>query len=231
MAMSAHTVVRRTPSQSLGRRLPVRRAVGPKEDRIVAPPLETLSVGWRGALDAADRALRAARWQVPSAELVELEKRLREERTATARLLEAVARTRGNSDPFIHLMVARSQLKPLLGLPRDVGACVFDLDTLIIGGPAAHASAWADTFGELIAGWPVRAGESLAHFDPRTDYPLYMHGRPRLEGIRGFLASRGIRLPEGTPDDRPGSVSVNGLANRKQRVLLQYLDEHGMTAF
>src|SRR6476469_6866781 len=60
---------------------------------------------------------------------------------------------------------------------------------------------------------------------------MYRHGRPRLEAIRAFLGSRGIRLPEGSADDRPGSASVNGLANRKQEVLLRYLDQHGLTAF
>jgi beta-phosphoglucomutase-like phosphatase (HAD superfamily) len=229
-AMSASTIATRRSGSTLGRRLPVRsRAAG--KPQVLAFPLEKLSAGWRGALDAADRALQAAAGQLPAAEVLELRKRMNEERASTARVLDSVARTRGNTDPFVRLMVARSQLKALLGLPNDVTGCVFDLDGLLIGGAAAHAYAWTETFDELVEGWPIRAGESLGSFDPRTDYPMYMHGRPRLGAIRAFLASRGIRLPEGDANDCPGTSTVHGLANRKQQVLLGYLDEHGVTAF
>ncbi len=229
--MSAVTVANVVAGMSLGRALPVHATRSPTTPRVVAMPLETLSARWRGALDAADRANRAAAGQLSPAEMVDLGKRLRDERAATARLLESVARARGSSDPFVHLMVPRSQLKSLLGLPAPVAACLFDLDALLVGSATAHASAWTETFDELTASWPIRAGESVASFDPRIDYPLHMHGRPRLEGIRAFLASRGIRLPEGGAGDRAGTESIHGLANRKQQLLVRYLDEHGMSAF
>ena len=230
-AMSALTVGKRTPGVSLGRALPVGPPQVSRRPTVVAVPLERLSAGWRGVFDAADRACRAARSQLPPAEVTEIGKRLRDERAATARLLQSVARASGTDDPVLHLMVPRSQLKPLLGLPTDVGACVFDLDALLVGSATAHARAWTETFDELIEAWPIRAGEGVAPFDPHIDYQLHMHGKPRLEGIRAFLAGRGIRLPEGDATDRPGAASVHGLANRKQQVLLRYLDEHGMTAF
>jgi len=230
-AMSAPTVAKRTPGASFGRVLPVGPPHVSRRPTVVAAPLESLSAGWRGAFDAAERALRAATGQLPPSELAELEKRLRDERASTAHLLQSVAHVRGKDDPFLHLMVPRSQLKPLLGLPTDVGACVFDLDALLVGSATAHACAWTETFDELIESWPIRAGESVAPFDPRIDYQLQMHGKPRLEGIRNFLATRGIRLPEGSADDEAGTETVHGLANRKQQVLLRYLDEHGVTAF
>ncbi len=202
-----------------------------KQPRVTASPLETLSATWRGALDAVDRAIRAGAGQLPAGELAELARRLRDERASTARALDSVARPRGNSDPFVRLMVPRSQLTSLLGLPPDIAGCVFDLDGLLIGGAAAHASAWAETFNELIEAWPIRSGESIALFDSGADYASYLHGKPRLEGIRAFLASRGIRLPEGSAEDEPGAESVFGLANRKQQALVRYLDEHGVAAF
>ena len=230
-AMTALTVAERTPGVSLGRVLPVGPPHVSRGPTVLAAPLESLSAGWRGVLDVAERSLRAAAGQLPPSELGELEKRLRAERASTAHLLQSVAHARGNDDPFLHLMVPRSQLRQLLGLPTDVGACVFDLDALLVGSAIAHARAWTETFDELIEAWPIRAGEGVAPFDPRIDYQLHLHGKPRLEGIRAFLAGRGIRLPEGNVNDRPGTASVHGLANRKQQVLLRYLDEHGVTAF
>jgi HAD superfamily hydrolase (TIGR01509 family) len=114
-----------------------------------------------------------------------------------------------------------------------VTACVFNLDGVLIGSAAVHAAAWMETFDEFIL---TRAERARGHFapapfNPRTDYPAHIHGRPRLEGVRAFLASRGISLPEGRADDAPGTETVHGLANRKKVALLRRLDEHGLSAF
>jgi beta-phosphoglucomutase family hydrolase len=119
----------------------------------------------------------------------------------------------------------------LLGLPSAVSACVFNLDGVLIGSAALHAAAWAETFDEFILARIERTGGRFAPFNPRTDYPEYMHGKPRLEGVRAFLASRGISLPEGVNDDPPGSETVHGLASHKKEVLLRRIEERGVSAF
>jgi HAD superfamily hydrolase (TIGR01509 family) len=94
-----------------------------------------------------------------------------------------------------------------------------------------HAAAWRETLDEFVSAWAESTGARISHFDLRTDYAAHIGGRPRLEGVREFLASRGIRLPEGRSDDRPGAQTVHGLANRKNAALLRRLDEHGVAAF
>jgi beta-phosphoglucomutase-like phosphatase (HAD superfamily) len=193
--------------------------------------LEALSAGWRGAFDVAERAVSAATHDLTSADVAERRSLLRSERAATGLLLGQIATLHGDRDAFVPLMIPRAQLKPLLGVPADIDACVFNLDGVLIGSAAAHAAAWSVTFDEFINRRVERTHGRFAPFNPRVDYASYMHGKPRLDGVRAFLASRGIRLPEGDPSDPPGLETVHGLANRKQQALLQHLDEHGVTAF
>jgi beta-phosphoglucomutase family hydrolase len=117
----------------------------------------------------------------------------------------------------------------VLGLPEQVTACLFDLDGVLTNTAAVHASAWKATFDEFLAGWPG-PGET-APFDRGKDYEAYVDGRTRADGVRTFLASRGITLPEGTPGDPPTAQTVNGLGNRKNVLLLRLLDERGVEVF
>jgi beta-phosphoglucomutase-like phosphatase (HAD superfamily) len=119
-------------------------------------------------------------------------------------------------------------------LPNDALACVFELEGVLTGGAAVHAAAWAETFDALLLKRSERTGERFgpfAPFNPRTDYAVHIHGRPRVEGVRAFLASRGIRLPEGEPGDLPSAETVHGLANRKNHALLRRLDAQGVDAY
>jgi HAD superfamily hydrolase (TIGR01509 family) len=102
---------------------------------------------------------------------------------------------------------------------------------VLIGSAAIHIAAWTETFDEFISRRIERTGGRFALFNPRVDYPRHIHGKPRLDGVRAFLASRGISLPEGEPGDSPGLETVHGLANRKNQALLRRLDEHGVHAF
>ena len=68
-------------------------------------------------------------------------------------------------------------------------------------------------------------------FDPVKDYDDYVDGKPRADGIRSFLASRGIELPEGDPDDPPDAETVNGLGNRKNELVLEMIRTHGVQAY
>ena len=195
------------------------------------PNLEALSVQWRRALDAAQDAIGASTHDLSGARLREYGTRLTAERAATAKLLESVAREEGVPDRFLSLLVPRSQLKLMLGLPPDVTACVFNLNGVLVSSEAMHLAAWTRTFDEFIHARIERTHGEFAPFNPRVDYRLHMHAKTRLEGVRAFLASRGISLTEGSPEDAPGSETVHGLANRKQEALRRALDEHGVKAF
>jgi beta-phosphoglucomutase family hydrolase len=113
----------------------------------------------------------------------------------------------------------------VLGLPDGVGACLFDLDGVLTKTATVHAAAWKEMFDEFLRAWSERTGEPFVPFDAHHDYDRYVDGRPRLDGTRGFLQSRGIDLPEGSPDDTAEDFTVLGLSNRKQELVLQRLAE------
>jgi len=197
-----------------------------------APPsLDALASRWRAAFHAAGAALQAAGRSLPAEELRTRAVRLAAEVGPTQELLQALARNRQARAGPLHLMVSPSEARRLLGLPPEVTAVVFNLDGVLIGSAAIHAAAWTETFDEFISNRVERTGGRFAPFNPRVDYPQHIHAKPRLDGVRAFLASRGIRLPEGGPGDAPGTETVHGLANRKKQALLRRLDEHGVAAF
>ncbi len=194
--------------------------------------LDSLRSRWRAALLSADAALKATSVFLGPDDRYALRKRLSDEYAPTATLLRTLARDEGIplalAEPFLPRGLARS----LLRLPPIVTSCVFNLDGVLVGSAALHVAAWERTFDELLSSrLETTYRRVTAPFDPGTDYPTHIHGRPRLEGVRTFLASRGIRLPEGSPSDRPGSQTVHGLANRKNELLGRLLDEHGLSAF
>src|SRR5215207_2844415 len=119
----------------------------------------------------------------------------------------------------------------LLGLPDDVIACLFDLDGVLTNTAAVHNGAWTEMFNTYLRERADRTGEEFVAFDPWVDYPEYVDGKPRADGVRDFLASRGIHLPEGTDDDPPDVETVHGLANRKNETLLRRIDEDGVEVF
>ena len=120
---------------------------------------------------------------------------------------------------------------PVLGLPDDVAACLFDLDGVLTDTAAVHNRAWTEMFDAYLAERAERLGGEFVPFDPDSDYPRYVDGRPRADGVRAFLASRGIELPDGTPDDPPDAQTVHGLGNRKNELLLRAIDRAGVRVF
>ncbi|MBK3641866.1 MULTISPECIES: beta-phosphoglucomutase family hydrolase [unclassified Streptomyces] len=116
----------------------------------------------------------------------------------------------------------------LLGLPEDIQACLFDLDGVVTRTAVVHAAAWKETFDAFLR---EREGEDFRPFDSSADYDEYVDGRPRADGVRTFLASRGIELPEGTPDDPPDAQTVNGVGNRKNVLLLERIRTQGVEAY
>jgi alpha,alpha-trehalose phosphorylase len=113
----------------------------------------------------------------------------------------------------------------------DFEAVLFDLDGVLTSTRSVHAAAWKRTFDDFLLTWDARHGSGGGRFDEQTDYAAYVDGKPRQEGVRGFLASRGIELPEGTADSRPEEESVWGLGNRKQLLVEDQLERTGVEVF
>jgi beta-phosphoglucomutase family hydrolase len=112
----------------------------------------------------------------------------------------------------------------MLGLPDTVTTCLFDLDGVLTDTASVHRAAWKEMFDAFLAG----RGQPAFTDD---DYADYVDGKPRADGVRDFLTSRGITLPEGGPDDPPGAETVNGLGNRKNDLLLGRIHRDGVTVY
>ena len=121
---------------------------------------------------------------------------------------------------------ARRTVTVVLGLPDDIRACLFDLDGVLTQTAKVHQAAWKRTFDEFLSGRDPAAGEFTL-----ADYNEHVDGKPRMDGVRDFLASRGIVLPEGTPDDPPDAATVHGIAARKNEQVLRELEEHGVEVY
>jgi beta-phosphoglucomutase family hydrolase len=118
-------------------------------------------------------------------------------------------------------------MTPMLGLPDRIHALLFDLDGVLTQTAKVHAAAWKSMFDDFLKTRP----EPFVEFDPVDDYDEYVDGKPRYDGVRSFLASRGIELPEGDPDDPPGAETVHGLGNRKNELVLKLIHEHGVEPY
>ncbi|MEV0425417.1 beta-phosphoglucomutase family hydrolase [Micromonospora sp. NPDC050495] len=119
----------------------------------------------------------------------------------------------------------------MLGLPAHVTACLFDLDGVLTQTAKVHNAAWTQTFDAFLKQRSAATGEPFRPFDPGPDYNRYVDGKPRADGVRSFLASRGITLPEGSPDDPPEADTVNGVGNRKNAILLQRIADGGVEVY
>lgn len=110
-------------------------------------------------------------------------------------------------------------------------ACLFDLDGVLTQTAKVHAAAWKQMFDDYLRRRAAADGQAFVAFDPVRDYDEYVDGRPRYDGVRSFLASRAIELPEGGPDDPPGAETVHGLGNRKNEIVLKLIREHGVEPY
>jgi beta-phosphoglucomutase family hydrolase len=119
----------------------------------------------------------------------------------------------------------------VIGLPDGIAACLFDLDGVLTQTAKVHAAAWKQTFDEYLKARAERTGEPFRPFDPVADYDEYVDGLPRYDGVRSFLAARGIELPEGRPDDPPEAETIDGIGNRKNELVQRLIAEHGVEAY
>ncbi len=109
--------------------------------------------------------------------------------------------------------------------------CLFDLDGVLTQTAKVHAAAWKQMFDAYLRERAERTGEQFAPFDLLGDYDEYVDGKPRYEGVRAFLASRGIELPEGSPDEPSDAETVHALGERKNRIVLELIREHGVEPY
>ena len=105
-------------------------------------------------------------------------------------------------------------------------AVLFDLDGVITPTAEVHERAWASMFNAFLK---TRTEPAAPYTD--ADYFAYIDGKPRYDGVRDFLASRAITLPDGAPEDDPDTQTVCGLGNRKNDVFNEVLDQEGVDAY
>jgi HAD superfamily hydrolase (TIGR01509 family) len=183
------------------------------------------------ALESADAGLRAAEHYIDPAEGEARRRRLVEERAETIDDLHGLAHDLHTDSPLLHWLDVPTATRRLLGLPNAVRACVFDLDAVLTTSASIHVAAWADTFDSFLLERAVRRHQPFLPFDRGRDYTTYVAGLPRLAGVRRFLSSRGITVPEGHPDDPISAETVHGLANRKTQGLRLHLEREGVAAY
>lgn len=120
-----------------------------------------------------------------------------------------------------------------VGLPEQITAGLFDLDGVLTSTADLHREAWKQTFDTVLAvsgeSGDVPAGDFREFTD--RDYAEYVDGLPRADGVRAFLASRAITVPEGSPEDPPTAMTVHGIGNRKNELLLSIIEQRGVAPY
>ncbi|WP_307787576.1 beta-phosphoglucomutase family hydrolase [Mycolicibacterium sp. S2-37] len=119
----------------------------------------------------------------------------------------------------------------MLGLPEQITACLFDLDGVLTDTASVHTRAWKSMFDDFLRARAQRNGDEFVPFDAGADYQRYVDGKRREDGVRSFLASRHIELPEGDPDDPVDAETVHGLGNRKNEMFHQTVRRDGVEVF
>ena len=118
-----------------------------------------------------------------------------------------------------------------LGLPEKVRACLFDLDGVLTDTASVHTKAWKAMFDAYLSERAKRTGENFVPFDAAADYRQYVDGKKREDGVRSFVSSRGVELPDGGPDDPDDAETIYGLGNRKNDMFQQVLHADGVKVF
>jgi beta-phosphoglucomutase family hydrolase len=118
-----------------------------------------------------------------------------------------------------------------LGLPDGVRGCLFDLDGVLTQTAKVHAAAWKEMFDAYLRRHADQTATAFVPFDPVDDYDAYVDGKPRDDGTRSFLKSRGIELPEGAPGDSPDADTVYGLGARKNEIVLGMIHRDGVQPY
>jgi len=119
----------------------------------------------------------------------------------------------------------------MLGVPDTIRGFLFDLDGVLTETAKVHAAAWKQMFDDYLRTRSERDHTAFVPFDAHDDYDTYVDGKPRSDGTRSFLSSRGIDLPDGSPDDGPDRETIVGLGNRKNQLVLQMIHDQGVEPY
>jgi beta-phosphoglucomutase family hydrolase len=122
-------------------------------------------------------------------------------------------------------------LRPVLGLRDGITALLFDLDGVLTKTAEVHAVAWKEMFDAVLAAHEGDPAVDSRPFDPKADYHEFVDGKPRYDGVRDFLASRGLHPEEGSPDDTAGMETIRGLGNRKNEVVQHIIATKGVDPY
>lgn len=132
----------------------------------------------------------------------------------------------------VHTQVATPSSAPTHTLvTQTLDAVLFDLDGVVTQTVELHTAAWQELFDGYLARRATRDGRPFLPFDADADYRRYIDGKPRYEAVKSFLASRGITLPYGTPQDGPEEETICGLGNKKDAIFQDYLKRRGVKVF
>jgi len=118
-----------------------------------------------------------------------------------------------------------------IAIPTHISACLFDLDGVLTQTAKVHAAAWKQMFDEFLARRAPKAGENVRPLRLPEDYTRYIDGKLRADGVRSFLSSRAISLPEGSPDDPPTTETIHGLGNRKNDLVVELIESRGVDVY
>ena len=114
--------------------------------------------------------------------------------------------------------------------PKEYKAFIFDLDGVITQTAKVHAAVWKQMFDEYLKE-KSSSSKDFVPFDINNDYRKYVDGKPRYDGVKSFLDSRGIEIPFGSPDDSPDRETVCGLGNRKNQLFHKNLKKNGVETY
>lgn len=120
---------------------------------------------------------------------------------------------------------------PELGLSPQIRVCLFDMDGVLTKTATVHATAWKQTFDAVLRKVADRGSKHFRPFDEVRDYEQYVDGKPRADGVRSFLTSRGIDLPEGDPDDPTTAETVQGVGNAKNEAFNELVRTSGVQRY
>ncbi len=118
-----------------------------------------------------------------------------------------------------------------LGLPAATRACLFDLDGVLTNTAKLHAAAWKEMFDSYLKARAEKTGTRFVAFDDVADYDTYVDGKSRADGTRSFLQSRGIDLPTGAPGDRAGTLTITGLSDAKNAIVMRRIRHDGVEPY
>ena len=110
-------------------------------------------------------------------------------------------------------------------------AVLFDLDGVLTATAKVHDAAWKKTFDAYLKERADKNNEPFKPFDADEDYSQYVDGKPRYDGVKSFLESRGIHLPYGDPSDPPEAETICGIGNRKEELVIKTLKTEGVEVY